>query len=257
MAGFIQFCDVGHGDCTIIGTDSGKRVLIDCYGIEKYASLLPKNKLIEAVFITHPHDDHFGGLSFLRNNKYKIKRLIHSPYVRRHNDASVELPEWNRFRSHAVAYANSGTIIHQPFRQQNVKNVFFKCDGVSYRILGPHEHIANRDKRHVHDACLVVHVSAGTRKFLICGDASDLNLAEVASKTNNLCGDVLRASHHGSLQGADLSFIKKANPKYTLISTKVGTFESVPHPTAMSRYQNNTRVSVFRTDLNGSRKWTF
>ena len=75
-------------------------------------------------------------------------------------------------------------------------------------------------------------------------DASDTNLDYVADNTTNYCNDILHASHHGSINGAHLEFIKKANAQYTLISTKTGVYENSPHPTALKRYKDHTAKHV-------------
>ncbi len=126
-------------------------------------------------------------------------------------------------------------------------------------MLGPDCHIAKRRTREIHDACLVFqgHMGQGQRKCLFTGDASDTNLANVANNTTHICDDILHASHHGSLNGAELSFIKKCNPTYTVISTKTGVHENLPHPTALSRYKNHTQGKVYRTDTSGTVTWQF
>jgi beta-lactamase superfamily II metal-dependent hydrolase len=82
-------------------------------------------------------------------------------------------------------------------------------------------------------------------------------LEYIATHTTNFCNDILRASHHGSINGAQLDFIKKCNADYTVISTESGVHESVPHPTALQRYRDNTKKKVYRTDQDGTLTWTF
>ena len=67
----------------------------------------------------------------------------------------------------------------------------------------------------------------------------------------------IHASHHASLEGANLDFVKKCNAQYTLISTASGKYENVPHPTALKRYKDNTVHDVRRLDVDGSWQWTF
>ena len=81
---------------------------------------------------------------------------------------------------------------------------------------------------------------------------SDTNLEYIASKTNNYCNDILHASHHGSINGANLEFIKKAKVNETIISTQSGVHQNVPHPTALSRYRSYSEKGVYRTDVDGT-----
>lgn len=82
-------------------------------------------------------------------------------------------------------------------------------------------------------------------------------LQYIADNTNNYCNDILHASHHGSINGANLDFIKSANVKYTMISRESGVHGNVPHPSALRRYRDNTENDVRRTDVDGSWKWEF
>ena len=128
---------------------------------------------------------------------------------------------------------------------------------MSFGIIGPTKSIATSDTRELHDACLVILAIMGNRQCLFTGDASDASLKWIADNTPNYCDDILHASHHGSINGADLDFIKKCNADYTVVSTKCGVHENVPHPKAMQRYLSYTRKNVYRTDVNGTWEWTF
>jgi hypothetical protein len=68
---------------------------------------------------------------------------------------------------------------------------------------------------------------------------------------------VHRPSHHGSINGADLEFIKACNADYVVVSTKSGVHDNVPHSTAMQRYRSHTKKKVCRTDIDGSLEWTW
>lgn len=88
------------------------------------------------------------------------------------------------------------------------------------------------------------------------GDASDQSLEEVCDFFNLKNRHVLHASHHGSLNGAYLDFIKKTNPNYTIVSTKSGVHNNMPDSAAMQRYRSHTKKAVRRTDIDGTRVFT-
>ena len=50
--------------------------MVDCQDIGRYGHLLPANKMIKGLFLTHQHSDHYSGLEYLRDNGYKIEYLI-------------------------------------------------------------------------------------------------------------------------------------------------------------------------------------
>lgn len=254
--GKLSCLNVGWGDASVITTDTAT-FLIDCHNIGDHAYLLPASKRLRAVFITHQHKDHYSGLRFLKDSGYSIDFLIYSPYERRYEDNSVTLEEWNEFNSLKDYFVNKGTGLRQPFRQDFFGKPWWETNGVKFEIIGPHTSIAKSETREIHDASLVIKAILKNRSCLFAGDASDANLEYVANNTVNYCNDILHASHHASINGAHLEFIKKANAQYTLISTKSGVYESAPHPLALRRYSENTKYDVRRTDIDGTWEWSF
>lgn len=249
----IHHLSVGCADASIIKTNS--TYLIDTHGIESFSYLLPLNKHLNGVFITHQHRDHYSGLDYLYQNGYKIDWLIYSPYVRRHGDNSVTIDEWNEFNSLRDKFIRKGTQTGAPYRQNSFDKPFWSANGCTFHIIGPEETVATSTTRELHDACLVIKAKVNQRSCLFTGDASDKNLQQIANTTENYCNDILHASHHGSINGACLDFIKKCNAEYTVISTKSGVHSNVPHPTAMQRYRNHTAKKLYRTDTDGTIKW--
>jgi len=193
----------------------------------------------------------------LKTNGYSIDYLFYSPYERRRDDNSVTIEEWNEFNNLKDYFNSQGTKLCSPFRQDSFEKPYWETNGVKFEILGPHKSIATSSTREIHDSSLVIWANLGERKCLFAGDASDTNLRKIADTTNNYCNDILHASHHGSLNGAELEFIKKANVKYTVISTKSGVYDNVPHSTALQRYKTYTENEVYRTDNNGTLEWSF
>lgn len=250
----IHNLNVGCADANVIITSTAT-FLVDTHGIDSFTHLLPSNKSLRGVFVTHQHSDHYSGLDFLRRNGYSIDCLFHSPYSRRYSDNSVTIDEWNEHKDHIDYFRKRGTKIYNPFRQTEWKEPYWATNGVKFWMLGPAKHIAERDTRELHDACLVIHAAIGNRRFCFTGDASDLNLQYIAENSTNYCNDVLSASHHGSINGGCLDFIKNANADYTVVSTKSGVYQNVPHPTAMQRYRTHTKKHVYRTDTDGTIKW--
>jgi beta-lactamase superfamily II metal-dependent hydrolase len=206
--------------------------------------------------MTHQHSDHYSGLGYLKDEGYTIEYLIYSPYDRRYGDGSVTVEEWNEFNSYRDYFKKNGTRLYTPYRQDSWDKPYWSPDGLKFWMLGPKESTATSQTRELHDACLVFRADMGKLQCTFTGDASDANLADVAT-IDHICDDVLHASHHASLQGANLDFVKKCNARWTVISTASGKYDNVPHPSAIKRYTDNSSEGVWRTDVKGSCNWTF
>ena len=193
---------------------------------KRYAHLLPGDKRIRGVFVTHQHEDHYSGLRYLKDRGYSIDFLIYSPYERRHNDHSVTIEEWNEFNGYVDYFARRGTKLRRPYRQDRFDKPWWRTNGVSFEIVGPEKGLSLLARpENCMIACLVIQVTLGERVCLFTGDASDDSLSWIAQNTMRFCDDILHASHHGSINGAQLDFIKKCNARYTVVSTKSGVYK--------------------------------
>lgn len=76
--GTLYHLDVGCADASVIKTSSAT-FLIDCHNIEDHFYLLPANKRLRGVSITHQHEGHYSGLGYLKDEGYTIDHLIYSP----------------------------------------------------------------------------------------------------------------------------------------------------------------------------------
>ena len=251
MADKYCFLNVGCADCTVLQV-GGKVVMIDCHqgniddGEEDILDFIPNNK-IDVLIITHQHYDHFDGIQILIDNNIEVSKIWESCYERRYNDNSVGYDEWQDYQK---LIAKLDAKIYHPKR--NVK-IFDTVGGASFQFLNPHSDINDIDTRELHDACLVFIVIDGANTIIFTGDASDGALEDVDNYFELKKINILHASHHGSINGAYLDFIKSISPNYTIISTKSGVHSNIPHPTAIKRYESYTQKKVRRTDVNGTR----
>lgn len=254
MAFKAHFLSVGCADCTIFEIDNDL-VVIDCgyrlisNGVSKPTSIYNylKNVVgkthLDLLIISHPHHDHYLGMEELIG-KVIVEEFWGSPYKRRYDDNSLssdELGEYNRLKRMLVPN-NRFTCM------KGNKKLFSGC---RFFVLGPHENVNADETRECHDACLVIWVSTPANNFIICGDASDSELDLIRTDWNLSDCTVLRASHHGSINGADLEFIKAVSPRDTIISTQSGIINKVPSDTALQRYRSHSE-KVFRTDIDGT-----
>lgn len=254
MADKYHFLKVGCADCTVMHL-SGKVVMVDCHqgnyndGEANILNYIPKKK-IDVLIITHQHYDHFDGMQTLLNNNVEVGEIWESLYKRRHGDNSVGYEEWQTYQRLRDKF---NAKIYHPTRSGED---FDEVGGARFQFLSPKKNINSISDRELHDASLVFEVRKGNTDILFAGDASDWALTEITNYFDLKKRHILHASHHGSIEGAHLEFIKKINPNYTIVSTKSGVYSNIPHATAMQRYRSYTKKHVRRTDIDGTRTFT-
>jgi competence protein ComEC len=256
MAYRAHFLSVGCADCTIFEADD-YIVMIDCgyrrigQNVIRPISILNylKNTIgkpyVNLLIISHPHHDHYLGIGELIG-KVNVQEVWGTPYKRREGDPSLSYDEWSEY----INFIETLVPSHQ-HRFVCYKGARKNFDKLEFIVLGPRHNINQYETRDVHDACLVIWVSTPTNQFIICGDSSDYELSQIIKDWNMSSCTILRASHHGSINGANIDFIKAVSPRDTVISTQSGIIDNIPNYVAIKRYQSHSQ-SVFRTDLNGT-----
>lgn len=251
-----HFLNVGCADCTIFEMDDDL-VVIDCgyrrtgngatkpTDISEYLRRVIGRTYIDLLIISHPHHDHYLGMEDLAEN-FTVGTFWGSPYKRRRGDNSLALEDWDEY-----CELKQKLVPESTRRFSCSKNSTMTLSGCTFRVLGPRKDVNSNETRECHDACLVVWVATPANSFIICGDASDSELDQITVDWKLSACTVLRASHHGSINGANLEFVKAASPGDTIISTKSGVFENVPSDTALQRYDRHS-TKVFRTDIDGT-----
>src|SRR6266436_823347 len=142
--GSLHCLSVGCSDATVIRTDLAT-FLVDCHNIGDHANLLPANKNLRGVFITHQHHDHYSGLNYLWDNGYSIDCLIYSPYDRRYADSTVSLEEWNEFNNLKNQFQGKGTKLFSPYRQDSFDTAYWETYGVKFWTIGPAKSVATSE----------------------------------------------------------------------------------------------------------------
>jgi len=251
-----HFLNVGCADCTIFEMDNDL-VVVDCgyrrfsngaskpTNIASYLKQTIGKTYIDLLIITHPHHDHYLGMEDLVGS-FTVAEFWGSPYQRRHGDNSLSLDDWNEY-----CKLKDALVPDNQKRFTCTKDVRRKFSDCEFLVLGPRKDVNSNETRECHDASLVVWVSSPANNFLVCGDASDSELELIMADWKLSNCHVLRASHHGSENGANLDFIKAVSPRDTIISTQSGVFDNLPSNTALQRYKTYS-TNVFRTDSGGT-----
>ncbi len=281
----VVFLDVGTGDCIWIRTPAGKNILIDggdggSFGrIDAYPFIkqfftsvdpdtgqprLAAGSTIDFVFLSHPHSDHYGGLSKLLNDSdYTVGHVFDSggrsatggygTFVSRaKSKASYHLlgeylAEVNAGKDETERRVLDLREVDPGFDEdiELVVHHVYGMDDDDYDAFDWHE----RPTQELNNASLVLKLTYGEVSFLFTGDAEgkvDISgsddyeeefenartpvdverflLEEEARGEIELASTVLKVGHHGSESSSSVDFILSASPKYLVISSGLKEF---------------------------------
>ena len=202
--------DVGQGDSHLITTPSGSHILVDAgdtkrtdSGKEIIVPYLHHSGVsrLDALIVTHPDQDHFGGaLSIIRTFPVKELWII--------DCARIEpKPEWQKIISEA--YRRHITI-RDIQRGVAYKEKFFEIKVIhpdtKYCIDANTQSITFRAKGLGHSAVLT-------------GDLTTQGEKEILATDIYLKSDVLKLGHHGSKTSSSKKFLNNVDPRLALISS--------------------------------------
>lgn len=252
----ITFLDVGQGDCIFIANDNEKYYLIDggSSSVKKVGEyrILPFLKfrgvsLLEAVFITHPDEDHCNGIRELitsgKEQGIRIKYLVLPDIAQESkNQAYLELEQMADTTDITVLYISQGQEITD--------------DKLTLTCLHPEKEEATVE---ANEYSVVLEVTYGSFRAMLTGDVEgngELKLLKCLQKRavkDRLT--VLKAAHHGSGYSTPDELLDSQFPVYTIISCGRNNSYGHPHKELMERLQAH-RTNIFITCETGAVTFT-
>ncbi|WP_110927293.1 ComEC/Rec2 family competence protein [Bacillus massiliglaciei] len=234
----VHFIDIGQGDSALIQTSSGENYLIDGGEREKSQQIIAylkklKVKTIDSVILTHPDGDHVGGLAaviqtFRVNNIYASK-VAHATVSYKNFLKAVQK------KGLKIKKAENGVVIKT------------KAKKTSLSFLAP---VKSYDKKDLNNWSAVLLLKHHQKKFLFTGDIEKEAEKDLIERGLIPKVDVLKVAHHGSHTSTTASFLKKAKPKFAVISLGDNDYG---HPTPeVLRLLKACKSQIFRTDQDGT-----
>lgn len=200
----IIFFDVGHGGAVLIETPTGSHVLVDAGprspegGAAKFAVLPYLERWgirrLDAVVVTHPDEDHLGGLPLLLR-EVSVERVVDNGW-----SADTELyNEVQRLLDRA------GT------SQRSVRrgDTLVVDSTIRVQVLSPPRDLGEQGLDGKNDASVVLHVGYGKVDFLLPGDVeAPVERDLVWTYGDQLGSRVVKVPHHGSSTSSTPRFVQ-------------------------------------------------
>lgn len=213
----VHFLDVGDGHCTLIQLPNGEDMLIDVYSNYNSTNVVEYLKElnisgIDYLVITHPHIDHFRGITELDNN-FEIGEVWFTDLEYFPEEYRSE-SDRSEFSKYYEILGEKGVAVYSGDKKR-VGDVFITIlnptkEGIQYSTS------SNSD---INNLSLVLFIRYGNFKMIIPGDNETKNWDEITDRWEIPELDILLASHHGQKSGYSNDFIKTASPEYLVISS--------------------------------------
>ncbi|CAA7599391.1 Metallo-beta-lactamase superfamily [Acididesulfobacillus acetoxydans] len=242
----VDFLDVGQGDSLLIRSPQGRVYLIDAgpksdrfdAGERIVLPYLLHSGVreLEALFITHEHQDHIGGVPAVIKNI--PVHWLGLPDVRER----LSLPEW------------TGAIPAKFWQERGKVRTLRAGDridmgaGAWFDVLAPLE-VLNGTHSDPNNNSLVLQLHYLGETVLLTGDMEEEELRGVAA-SGSWQADFYKVPHHGSRYSLDEGLLDQLHPRAVFISVGRNTFGH-PDP-KMLAYWARRRIPLYRTDVEGT-----
>lgn len=223
----ITFLDVGQADAAVIRVD-GKTYVVDVGedGSEVADYVTGENWTIDAVFLSHPHSDHAGGLGELTQACDVDTVYVPAGWFDQAKNASI--------RAESTAVMDAGIEWTELSPGDEVRL------SARARMTALESGAATDDA--INDMSLILLLDYGDAEALFTGDADVETGPDI---------DVLKVGHHGARDATDEALIAALTPEVAVIS--VGDDNPYGHPDArVIAMIEEAGADAYRTDEAGA-----
>ena len=228
--------DIGQAECFLI--EKGDVIaLIDCGKATQGKNIVDSIRKrgiskIDYIFITHPHEDHMGGMLEIINN-FQVGKIILPNINQRKLTA-----KWYKKIMNQLAQGNYQIEIAETNKKYNLENAEIKI--ISERFQG----------NNINNYSTVLKVTYGQNSIIMTGDAESGVEKELLKRNVNIESTILKVGHHGSKTATIEEFIEAVNPIYALISCGLNNRYNHPSQEVIERI-NKKGIKLYRTDEYG------
>ncbi len=233
----VNFIDVGQGDSCLIRAGANGNVLIDGGDDgqgETLISYLESQNVnsLNAVFISHFHDDHVTGILELMDRNFPIDCFYVSAY-----------PSQTQLEQEFISKATAKSI--PVFRLH--KNDKITLGKATYFVVNQNPY---ESEKKLNNMSMLLKVSYHNSSVLLTGDLESDAAKELFPKLqSDVKANILKVPHHGGISSVSEELISYCNPDYAVIS--VGkNFYGNPSKEMISALTKRN-IPIFRTDYDG------
>lgn len=244
----VSFLDVGQGDCIVMRNENGNCYMVDGGSTSKSQTgkyqILPFLESmgigeLEAVFVTHPDEDHISGIMELMEQSpwgVRINSLVLPDVSREMKQKELaELREQAAACGIPVRYIGRGDVIED-------RKLKFTC-------LSPEEGMATDE---VNEISTVLYTEYEEFKMLLTGDVTGEAERELLSGLKGKATlTVLKVAHHGSKYSTPREFLERTDPVLAVISAGKDNRYGHPHEELIERLENQG-CRIYRTAESGA-----
>lgn len=234
----VNFLAVGEGDAAVIFTPAGRVIVVDAgpegAGRRVVAPFLKRKgkKTIDLLIITHPHQDHYGGVAELAEDFYL--QAVVAPAEG--EGLYRQLRENLRRQGISFYLPREGTVL--------ISGEELKLEVLAYREKG----------NNTNDSSIVIKLTCGHTAFFLPGDLEKAGqeelLARFRGEERKLVTTVLKAPHHGGESAFLPALLLTVKPQAIVIPVGPNEFG---HPSpALLDFCRQQGIAVFRTDEKGA-----
>jgi competence protein ComEC len=240
----IHVLDVGQGDAILVEGDRGTRMLVDGGPdpdrllVQLDGRIPPWDRRIDLLVLSHPHEDHVGGLPLLLA-RYRVNRIV-EPGMRGPGPG---------YKAWQMELADLGIATGRLATGDR-----FALDSIGLRVLWPDRESVPREPPDtgtaINNVSIVLLGTFGGERFLLAGDIEQ-GIDPVLLARGLPRVEVLKVAHHGSRTSSTDAFLEALRPRIGVVSVGARNPYGHPAPATIARLRDHG-ISVYRTDLNGT-----